>query len=26
LGIKENRQKKGEEGRMERKVHIGNKW
>jgi hypothetical protein len=27
LGIKEKRQEKGEEeGYMERKVHIGNKW
>jgi hypothetical protein len=27
LGIKEKRQEKGEEeGCMERKVHIGNKW
>jgi hypothetical protein len=26
LGIKENRQGKGEAGCMERKIHIGNKW
>jgi hypothetical protein len=26
LGIKEKRQEKEEEGCMERKVHIGNKW
>jgi hypothetical protein len=26
LGIKEKRQEKGEEGCMEIKVHLGNKW
>jgi hypothetical protein len=26
LGVKEKRQEKGEKGRMERKVHRGNKW